>query len=154
MQRYQRLLDMVLTDFHAISLPALRHAGIAHTMAVCNAAGMLALRRHLEMELCSACALLHDLSLYTQNCRHLEHAKKSAALAVTYLREAGFYDREIEQIQTAIANHSYKEQTDDALSELIKDADVLGRYLQDAQIPAHPARHKRLVRVIKELNLL
>ena len=115
---------------------------------------MLAMHRHLDRALCVAAAWLHDIALYTKNCRHGIHGEQSAELAVPYLEDAGFSTPEIEQITTAIRHHSHKERTDDLLSELLKDADILGRYLQDGQVPADPHRHQRLIHVMKTLDLL
>ena len=154
MERCQRLSKRILDDFHAIALPTLRHEAIIHTVSTANAATMLAMHRHLDRALCVAAAWLHDIALYTKNCRHGIHGEQSAELAVPYLEDAGFSTPEIEQITTAIRHHSHKERTDDLLSELLKDADILGRYLQDGQVPADPHRHQRLIHVMKTLDLL
>ena len=100
MERCQRLSKRILDDFHAIALPTLRHEAIVHTVSTANAAAMLAMHRHLDRALCTAAAWLHDIALYTKNCRHGIHGEQSAELAVPYLEDAGFSTPEIEQITT------------------------------------------------------
>ena len=90
MERCQRLSKRILDDFHAIALPTLRHEAIVHTLSTANAAAMLAMHRHLDRALCVAAAWLHDIALYTKNCRHGIHGEQSAELAVPYLEDAGF----------------------------------------------------------------
>lgn len=154
MNRCQSLSDRVLDDFCAIALPPLRHEAIAHTLATAHAARMLGLHRQMDSEACVSAALLHDIALYTQNCPHSLHAEKSATIAPSYLNDAGFLPHEIQTICAAIRCHSHKERIDDPLSELLKDADVLGRYLQTAEVPSDPRRHERLILAMKELCLL
>lgn len=152
MQRYQKLRSMVLPQLCAVRLEALREEALTHTMSVVDAAVLLACRRKEDQELCASAALLHDLSIYVYNSAHRTHAAKSAEIAVNYLQQAGFVPKEIEQIKTAIARHSDKAHYHDPFCEILKDADILARFLQDQVVPREDVRRIRLAAVMKELN--
>lgn len=152
MQRYQKLRSMVLPQLCAVRLEALREEALTHTMSVVDAAVLLACRRKEDQELCASAALLHDLSIYVYNSAHRTHAAKSAEIAVNYLQKAGFVPKEIEQIKTAIARHSDKAHYHDPFCEILKDADILARFLQDQVVPREDVRRIRLAAVMKQLN--
>lgn len=154
MKRYLSLRTSILSQFTSIQLPALREEAITHTLAVCDACIILAKHRHLDDELCAVAALLHDIAIFIYNCPHLGHAEKSAKYAKAYLQSTDFSANECQTILKAIQSHSDKEKKGDPISECLKDADILARYLQDLQIPAEANRRHRLIQICKELSIL
>lgn len=153
MQRYQQLKSQILSSYCSIKQSTLREEAITHTLSVIDMSLLLAHHRQLNDEWSACAALLHDLSIYLYNTGHLGHAQKSAQYAQPFLTESGFQQEEIDVILQAIANHSRKDQRDDPYSEVLKDADLLARSLQEGTIPQQEVRRIRLIRLYKELQL-
>jgi len=80
------------------------------------------------------------------------HAQAGYLPAKKFLAGLGcFTDKEIEQIATAVRNHSRKTERDGPLDELAKDADIYARYLQAYEF-IRPADLSRLNRIRSELE--
>ncbi len=153
MQRYQQLKSQILSSYCSINQPALREEAITHTLSVIDMSLLLAHHRQLNDEWCACAALLHDLSIFLYNAGHPGHAQKSAQYAQAFLTDGGFQQEEIDVILQAIANHSRKDHRDDPYSEVLKDADLLARSLQEGMLPQQESRRIRLIHLYKELEL-
>lgn len=141
--RLAYIQDIVDKEIEKLQQPQLRKMAYVHSYGVAQAAAMLAMQRKADVELACIAALLHDISQYTQNVPHSTHAQASARYADNLLRNSGYFTaEEIQQIVHAIAVHSDKHtQIDGALAEILKDADVLQKYLYDPSLP--PTAHVR-----------
>ena len=110
-------------------LPELCRCGFVHLYGVSDTCTILALKRGLNLELCSNSGLLHDIWNYdVGDCP--EHGQLGAVKAGEILKQLGSYSpEEIEPICTAIARYGDKQSIDGDMDELLKDADVFQRYL-------------------------
>ncbi len=133
-----------------------------HLYGVSATCTILALKRGLDPELCSAAGMLHDIWNYKigDTPEHGQLGASEARVILTGL--ASFSPEEIEVICRAIARHADKESVESDLDELLKDADVFQHYLYNPSIfkvPAspestnQPMRIRRLQRVLIELGL-
>ena len=97
---------------------------LKHSSGVIQMARLLAQKRNVNEELAEIAAGLHDLYVIVHG-GYEEHAKRGAPIARELLEKGGqFSNPEIEKICNAISSHSDKHlQSNDPLSELIKDAD-------------------------------
>jgi uncharacterized protein len=124
-----------------------------HLFAVSHLCSLLALRRGLDITLCAASGLLHDLwTLRTGKTEN--HAHHSAKLAKTVLEDLRtFDDSDISIIVTAIKNHTNKGEEHDDYSEVLKDADVLHRYLLDPDEKFSKSKAQRIKTSLRELGI-
>lgn len=136
-----------------------RRWGFVHLYGVAQACAMLALKRGLDAELSTITGMLHDLSTYKTG-DLVGHAQCSALLGCQILSGLGcFTESEIAIICTAIAYHRMKVEVHGAYDELLKDADVLQRYLYNTCIrpevvdPAAEDRRTRLAAMHEELDI-
>ncbi len=136
--------------------------GFVHLYGVSATCTLLALKRGLDPELCSAAGMLHDIWNYqVGDCP--EHGQLGAEEARKILKElASFTPQEIDAICTAISRHGDKQSVDGELDELVKDADVFQHYLYEpTSLPettfpgatAKSMRIQRLERTLAELGL-
>ncbi len=127
-----------------------RPEGYIHLYGVSNFCILLALKRKLDVEMCSIIGLLHDI--YTYKFGYIkEHAKLGAIEAEKLLTDLEMFNEdEISLVKTAISNHSDKKLKHDKYSELLKDADVIQNSLYDNFETKHK---KRLKKVMKELGV-
>ena len=128
-----------------------RPEGYIHLYGVAQNCTMLAIKRRLDVELCTIAGLLHDI--YTYKIGYVkEHALLGAIEAENLLRDLElFTDEEIEIIKTAISHHSDKKTKHDKYSELLKDADLLQESLYNTTFEVK--HRKRLKKVFKNLNV-
>jgi uncharacterized protein len=111
-----------------------QRAGTIHLYGVSAVCVLLAVRRGLDPELCAIIGMLHDIRTYRTG-DHIDHARLGAPEAETILEELGcFTPEEIAVVGCAIARHSDKEACDEAMDELLKDADVLQHFLYNPGI--------------------
>lgn len=124
-----------------------------HMFAVSGFAALLAQKRGLDPELSAMIGLLHDIhTLLTDSPKN--HAAAGARRAGEILDELGIVTvQEREIICTAIRNHSSKGCVQDAYSELIKDADVLGHAFFNPLIPVEKQEEARFLQLKAELGL-
>ena len=148
-------LELVRTEIDAVLLNQenvnVRPEGYIHLYGVAQICTMLAIKRRLDVELCTIIGMLHDI--YTYKIGYVkEHAILGAIEAENLLRDLEiFTDEEIETIKTAISHHSDKKTKHDKYSELLKDADVLQNSLYNT---SHEIKHrKRLKKVFKNLGI-
>jgi len=128
-----------------------RRDGYVHLYSVAQNCTMLAIKRGLDVELCTITGLLHDI--YTYKYGYVkDHALLGATEAENLLRGLEvFTDQEIEIIKNAIINHSDKKTKHDKYSELLKDADVLQNSLYNASFDVN--HKKRLKKIFKGLGM-
>jgi len=106
-----------------------RRAGFVHLYGVSAICVLLALKRGLDPQICATMGILHDIASYKTG-YSTNHAKRGALEAQTILSETGkFTANEIDEIYSAISKHSTKDEIDEMLAELLKDADALQQYL-------------------------
>lgn len=154
MQRYERIKDIVYTQYAKIYNQTIRIEAISHTSQVDAFVSLLASKRNLNIEICKIIAFLHDYAQYTQNCSHASHAQMGAQLADKILLNTNqFKQDEIEAICLAISNHSSKERKDSDLSECIKDADLLARYFSNPDQILDDIKKERLQKACAQLEL-
>ncbi|TGY66844.1 HD domain-containing protein [Dubosiella muris] len=153
MERYNKVKDHVYGTYHKINNELLRTAAFLHTNSVDNCITLLAISRNLPVELAKIAALLHDFAQYAQNCPHKDHARLSSLYAHQYLEQSGLFKmREIDEIGYMIGQHSYKNHIDSPMCELLKDADVLARFLEDPYQTFSGAKKERLLNACADLN--
>ena len=148
-------LEMVRTEVDEILLcqPNVkeRRDGYVHLYGVAQNCTLLAIKRGLDIELCTIIGMLHDIFTYKY-----EYVKNHAVLgmdeAEKILQKLGvFSDEEINIVITAIGYHSDKTKKDDKYSEMVKDADLMQNSLYDTTFEIkHP---KRLKKVLSKLGL-
>ena len=141
-------VDAVLLNQEDVNV---RPEGYIHLYGVAQICTMLAMKRRLNVELCTITGMLHDI--YTYKIGYVkEHAMLGAVEAENLLRDLEvFTDEEIETIKTAISHHSDKKTKHDKYSELLKDADVLQNSLYNTS--PEIKHRKRLKKVFKSLGI-
>ena len=148
-------LELVRSEVDAILLNQenvnVRPEGYIHLYGVAQVCTMLAIKRRLNVELCTIIGMLHDI--YTYKIGYVkEHAILGAVEAENLLRDLEiFTDEEIEIIKTAISHHSDKKTKHDKYSELLKDADVLQNSIYDSI--SEIKHRKRLKKAFKNLGI-
>jgi len=148
-------LELVRTEIDTILLNRNnvneRPEGYIHLHGVAQYCGFLAIKRGLDIELCTIIGLLHDI--YTYKFKYVkDHALLGAIEADNLLRDLEiFTDEEIEIVTSAIRHHSDKKTEHDEYSELLKDADVLQNSLYSKN---YKMKHKkRLKNIFKESGM-
>ncbi|MDD5183905.1 MAG: HD domain-containing protein [Paludibacter sp.] len=128
-----------------------RREGYVHLYGVAQNCTLLAIRRGLDIELCTIIGLLHDI--YTYKHGYLkEHATLGAAEAENLLRKLEVFNlEEIEIIKNAICYHSNKKIKHDKYSELIKDADLMQNFLYNLSF--NVKHKKRIKKTLKSVGI-
>lgn len=131
--------------------------GVAHTGYVACLSALLARARGLDMEIAQTAAYLHDLWLHWHYPYDAEtarrHAREGALLAKEILRTIGAYTgAEIDTVAVMIENHDFLNQTDDPMSEVLKDADMLSHYLNASAAGREGEYHERVRRALGEVT--
>ena len=141
-------IDTVLLNQENVNV---RPEGYLHLYGVAQNCTMLAIKRGLNVEICTIMGMLHDI--YTYKIGYVkEHALLGAIEAENLLRELEvFTNEEIEIIKTAISHHSDKKTVHDKYSELLKDADLLQNSLYNTSVEIK--HRKRLKKVFKNLGI-
>lgn len=156
MDRLEFIREKVDEQIKKIAQENLRKLAYIHTYGVAQMAVLLAKLRNEDAELACVAAMLHDISLYVENCPHSVHAEHSAKLAKSILEESNLFTcNEILTICTMITCHSNKlSRQDSPLSETLKDADVLQHYLYNTNIPPSEKDKVRLYYLLEKMNTL
>lgn len=122
-----------------------------HIRETIKYAKTLAPKRKIDPDIAGIVAALQNIGRITTGVSD-SHAEAGYQPAKDLLmRVGGFTPAEIEQIATAVRNHSRKDEIDAPLDELVKDVDVYARYLQGYEI-SKPADLSRLRKVRLELE--
>ncbi len=142
-----------------------KRCAYVHLYGVSATCTLLAYKRSLDVELCSAAGMLHDIWNYKMG-ECPEHGRLGAAEAEKILHEMGsFTAQEIMAICDSIVHHSDKQSIDNEMAELLKDADIFQHYLYNPSLfiesarseisqnsPDKSIRIQRLERVLAELG--
>lgn len=128
-----------------------RPEGYIHLYGVAQNCTLLAIKRGLDIELCTIMGLLHDI--YTYKFGYVkEHALLGAVEAESLLRDLEvFTEEEIEIVKNAISHHSDKKTEHDKYSELLKDADLLQNSLSNTSFEIK--HKKRLKKAYQNLGI-
>lgn len=130
-----------------------RRCGYVHLYGVSAICGLLALKRGLDVEICSVAGMLHDIWSYKVG-YSVDHGKLGSIEARKILNEINcFSEEEINIICSSIFSHSNKQDIDNDYCEVLKDADVLQHYLYNTNLPINENEKDRLNMLFKELEL-
>lgn len=141
-------IDSILLNQENVNV---RPEGYIHLYGVAQNCSLLAIKRGLNIELCTIIGMLHDIYTYKFGYAK-EHAKLGAIEAENLLKDLEiFTDDEIEIVKNAISHHSDKKTVHDDYSELIKDADVLQNSLYNSTFEIK--HRKRLKKTFKNLGM-
>jgi len=148
-------LELVRSEVDSILLNQedvnVRPEGYIHLYGVAQNCSILAIKRKLNIELCTIIGLLHDI--YTYRFGYVkEHAILGAYEAENILHDLEiFSEEEIQIVKTAISNHSNKKIKHDPYSELLKDADVLQNFVYNVSFEVKHV--KRLKKTFKSFGI-
>jgi uncharacterized protein len=124
-----------------------------HIYGVAQLCALIAMRRGADVELCTVCGLLHDI----WTCKtgdSSNHAHHGAKLAKSILEDIRLFDDyEINIIVEAIRNHTNKGEEHDIYSEILKDADVMHRFLSNPEEKFSKPKAQRIKNSMRELGL-
>ena len=142
-------VDKVLSE----APESVRKDAYIHLYGVSLLCALLAHKRGVDPEIASIPGVLHDM--YTvKSGISIHHAHSSAEMVRPVIRDFGvFSSHEQSTILSAIFHHSDKGHSHGTYDEILKDADVLQAYLQDASSKILRSRKCRLDRISKELGL-
>ena len=153
MSRLKELRNYVDREINSISDSDKRTGAIVHLYGVSLAATMIARKRHLDWELLSMAAMLHDLHAYKTG-SYEDHAHKGAELARDILNELKLTDEaETEIICSAIYHHDDKLVVDSPMDEALKDADVLHHCLNNLSKMVKEKEQARFDKLYKEFRM-
>jgi uncharacterized protein len=117
-------------------------------------AQILAEKRGLDVEMAGVIGHLHDIGRVMYNILNETHAEVGAKEAERILISTDVFSiHEIELICNAIKQHSTKTIFGDEYEELIKDADIMDRYLYNRQRFINEDEGNRIPKVKVELNI-
>lgn len=129
-----------------------RRSATVHTYGVAQCCTMLALKRGLDPELAHISGLLHDIYTYHMG-NPICHAISGADMARTAIRKMDiFKDGEKEIILSSIFYHTDKARIHGKYDEVLKDADVLQCYYNDAGFRIFAPFLPRIKNLLKELG--
>jgi len=148
-------LELVRNEVNAILLnqPDLnvRINGYIHLYGVAQNCSLLAIKRGLDIEICTIMGMLHDIYTY-KNGYIKEHGMLGAIEAESILKNLSvFKPEEIEIVKYAITYHSDKKNKHDKFSELLKDADLLQNSLYQNFFEIKNL--KRLIKTFKSFGI-
>ena len=156
--RLEKIKRMALEDLLNVN-PDYAATGYAHLSYAACLGALLARKRGCDMELCQAAGFLHDVWLherapYSQaDCD--AHAAEGAKLARRLMEQEGeFAPEEIEIVARMIENHDFTRQTDDPMSEILKDADMLSHYLNASALGREEKLNPRAALTLEEMHAL
>ena len=146
MERLEKLRERVYA-FLAKERPDQVNKAMAHLGYAAALAGLLGMRRGLNVELCQTAAYLHDVWLYLHAPLDAEelkrHAQEGALLVPLYMDE-GYTDEEIDIVRRMVYNHDFNDRVDDPYSEVMKDADMLSHHINLCRFDTGEATHPRV----------
>ena len=149
-ENVRQIVDCIL---HRCEEEPHKRLGFVHLYGVSLLAGIIAKNRNTDPELALVAGMLHDISTFKLGV-HRDHQQKSSVIAEEILRRTNeFTEDEIKCICTAVASHGRKESTDDKLSEIIKDADVLHHFYYNPYRSPIEQENRRRSTIEKDLGL-
>ena len=131
----------------------IKQEAYVHTYGVSQCCALLADNLGLNTELASVIGLLHDAYVYRTGYRALHgiNGAEMIRVAFKYQLQGVFTGDEQTIIKSAIYHHSDKAHIHDAYDELLKDSDILQRYLCDVSSDIWAC--DRLTRLGRELGI-
>lgn len=130
-----------------------RRCGYMHLYGVSQACVMIAIKRKENTELAAIAGMLHDIYSYTAMDTK-DHAHKGSAMARDILSSLSVFEpQEIDQICSAIYNHSSKEKTHDSFDEVLIDGDVMQHCLYNPSFQVHEKEKARYEQLKAEFGL-
>ncbi len=153
MNRIDRVKEYVNKLFHSIPTSGERDMAFIHTYGVAQLCSMLAAKRGLNPELAYISGLLHDIYTYYTG-SSLCHAISGADMARVVIRVMNiFTDEEKAIILSSIFYHSDKAHIHDEYDEVLKDADAIQHYMNEACFHIFTPFRPRLFKVLEELGI-
>jgi hypothetical protein len=123
-----------------------------HTYGVAQACALIAGRRGLNTEIAYISGLVHDLYTYKTGII-INHQHNGAEMARPALRDMNIFSADEQKlILSAVFHHGDKVHVHDDYDEVLKDADVLSPFLNDAGTHMFYYAVPRLSRLLKEFN--
>ncbi|MFI3325219.1 MAG: HD domain-containing protein [Clostridia bacterium] len=102
-----------------------KRAAYIHLYGVSQVCTLIAMKRNEDVELATIAGMLHDIYIYS-TLDSTNHAHKGSVIAKEILQKLSlFTEKEIEQICSAIYNHSSKGIKHSSFDEVLIDADVM-----------------------------
>lgn len=152
MKRLTELKNEIAFHIENIS-DAEKSIAIGHLYGVSDLCALIALRRGLDITICAASGLLHDLWTYEKGdpTNHAHHSSKLAKNILEDLRTFNSYDSSL--IVEAVKNHTNKGEEHDEYSEVLKDADVVYWYLSNPDEKFSKSKAQRIKRAMRELGI-
>lgn len=146
----KQYVDKIIEDIPSIEE---RKKAYIHTYGVAQCCSIIAGKRGLNPEIAYISGLLHDIyAYYAEDC--LCHAQSGADMARAAIRNMNiFSDDEKIIILSAIFYHSNKELIHDEYDEVLKDADILQRYLNESCSSVIHLAVPRLNNVLNEFKI-
>ena len=146
MERLEKLKERV-TNHLIEKRPDQAAKALSHLGYVAALAGLLGMRRGLNVELCQSAGYLHDvwLSLHAplDEAGLTRHAAEGSRLVPDFMGE-GYTADEVETVRRMIYNHDFNDQADDPYSEVLKDADMLAHHINLCRFDTGEATHPRV----------
>ena len=131
-----------------------RAAAIAHLHGVSLAAVIIAKKRNQNAELAAMAGLLHDLYAYKSG-SYEDHAHKGAEYARIVLEDLDITSAEENDIIcSAIWHHDSKGEINEAMDEILKDADVIHHSLGDPTKEVKPHEQARYEKLCAEFGMI
>jgi uncharacterized protein len=132
----------------------IKHNEITHTYGVASFSRLLALKRGVDQDIALVIAYLHDVGRIILNVMDSTHGEVCAVEAEKILLKTKmFNDEEIKIITDAIRTHTSKSTFGNDYDEIIKDADVLERYLGNPSNFKEAVKKERLKKALSDLGV-
>jgi hypothetical protein len=143
-----------------IGNPEERCCSYMHLYGTSLSCAMIAAKRNQNVELATIAGLLHDIYEYTLYDRleplehRPDHGIRNSELARRILAQLGVASEdETNTICGAIKNHGYKDEIHIPFDEVLKDADVFHKQINNIRVPVHPIHETRFLNLINEFGL-
>lgn len=152
MERILRIREYVNHILDNIPSEEKRRSATVHTYGVAQCCSMIAFKRGLNPELAYISGLLHDIYTYYMG-DPMCHAISGADMARPAIRNMDiFTNEEKEIILSAIFYHTDKARIHDEYDEVLKDADVLQIYFNNAGFCIFAPFLPRIKNLLEELG--
>ena len=152
MNRIQLIQEYVNRVISEVQFDDEKRNAYIHTFGVAQCCSLLAERRGLNTELAYIIGLLHDVYAYYTG-SHMYHSQSGADMVRVAIRNMDFSEEEKIIIQSAVYHHANKDLVHDEYDEVLKDADILQNFLNDAGIKISRLARTRLEKMLKSLNI-
>jgi putative nucleotidyltransferase with HDIG domain len=146
-------IEKIVVDTNK-NLAIIKRNEYIHSYGVASLAQLLAELRGLDIEIAGVIGHLHDIGRIMYNILDETHARVGAKEAERILNNVDVFSiHEIKLICNAIEQRSNKTIIGGKYEELIKDADIIDRYLFNRPRFQNEDEGHRIPKVKKELNL-